>query len=268
MKEIKNETKLFVAAMVVLIILGLVLLGFSVSSFVQAGNTVTDKYAIFRDLLVILLAIFGIGGYALYRDVRNRLVARMRRIAEDTEARMHKIAEETERKLDSQVKEQSDALPSRSYMTTSSLWGRLYEQFLPEKRSELIGYAVVEAARALRHAESLDERKYWKEQMDALNNCVMALAEKGDVSLRNEAHQKSEKLTQLVNRHKEKLTLDEQQGIQETIYFLQRMLPRPATDDYDKALSDFLSLKSHPRFEIWQTRWTKFGILEINEPNP
>jgi len=125
----------------------------------------------------------------------------------------------------------------------------------------LIEYAVAEARQALDYANKLDEKKYWGLQLEAKNNYLMALAERGDPGDTNETYRIGINLERELNKHQRELEPAVYDARKETIYFARCRLPRANSDDSKIALKEFKSLKNCPGYKKWQKRWKEFNLI-------
>lgn len=204
-----------------------------------------EAYNVLRDVITIMVAVL-----TLFTAVLIVIVGwALRGIL------LHDLKSE----LEGIVEESGNNICSSLHGKVAPLWGRLYEY--DKKATYLIEYAVDEARQALDYANKLDEEKHWGLRTKASNNYLMALAEKGDPGDTNEAYKISTNLERLLTEHEKELEPQICQGWKETIYFVRCRLPRIKSNDREKAIRDFFSLKEHPRFEKWQQRWVDFELI-------
>ncbi len=100
----------------------------------------SDKFEIYRDLLLILLATLGIVGYFAYKQTRSKL----------------------EEDLKKSLGESSNLILGRLYGQLSNTHWREYENMNPGdvRYQELCNLAIEEAETALFYYQSLDNKKY------------------------------------------------------------------------------------------------------------
>jgi len=162
-------------------------------------------------------------------------------------------------RLSSHLKDTENILFCSLHGKVAPLWGRLYEY---DKSSPyLIENAVTEAEKAVNHARELDEKSHWILRVRALNNYLMALAERGDVGDTNLAYKVGRELEELIKKHEKEIDLPTIQLWQETIYFSHYKLPRAGSKDQEEAVQNLDKLKDHSLFEKWKQRWNEFKPL-------
>lgn len=206
-----------------------------------------DGYNVLRDVIMIVIAVLTVLTAVLIAVVGWAL----RTI----------LAHDLRSTLRSDVEEAKNELFSNLFRKVGFFWGHLYEH---EKNEVLIEYSVEEGEQAVKYANilnELNEKKYWELRVRAINDYLMALAEKGDAGDANKAYKLTTDLERLLKKYEEELGLDRKQRTQETIYFVRACLPRTKSNDREKAIQDFYSLKEHPRFKEWEQRWIKFKLL-------
>lgn len=206
-----------------------------------------DAYNVLRDVILIVIAVLtvltatliAILGWAL----RNMLLRDLRS------------------ELGGAIEECKNDFFSTLHTKVAPLWGRLYEHDRKPTTTYLINWAVGEAEKAVDYANKLNEKKYWESQIAAINNHLMALAERGDRGDANEAYKLSTVLEHLLKKHETELDPHKRQNWEETIYFVRCRLPRTKSNDKEEAKQNFKRLKEHPLFKKWEQRWKNFKLL-------
>jgi hypothetical protein len=163
------------------------------------------------------------------------------------------------------IEESRNNLCSSLHGKVAPLWGRLFEY--DKESTYLIEYAVGEARQALDYAKKLDEKKHWGLQTEARNNYLMALAERGDPGDTNEAYRMSIDQERLLTEHEGEIERPIYQSRKETIYFVRCRFPRIHSNDREKAIQDFNSMKDCSNFGKWQKRWVDFGLIKDTNPD-
>lgn len=204
-----------------------------------------DAYNVLRDVIIIVIAVLTVLTAVLIAIVGWALRSMLLR--------------DLKSDLDGAIEECKNDFFGSLHTKVAPLWGRLYEH--DTKATYLIEYAVSEAEQAVNYANKLDEKNYWQLRIIAINNYLMALAEKGDAGDANEAYKLSTVLERLLQKYEQELGLPKKQGWAETIYFVRCRLPRAKSNDREKAKQDFQHLKGHPNFEKWRNRWIDFKLL-------
>ena len=211
-----------------------------------AYNILRDVTTIAIAVLAVLTAVFIAIGSLVLRSILLR----------ELRAEFTDLMEESK----DAIEEGKNELFSNLSTKVGFLWGRHFE-LSKMKEERFINFAIEEGERAVDYANMLDETKHWKVRVRALNNYLMALAEKGDSGDANKAYKLTTDLEQLLKKHENELELHKKQNQEETIYFTRCRLPRRKSNDRKEAKQNFYRLKGHPHFNKWKQRWIDFKLL-------
>lgn len=207
-----------------------------------------DTYNILRDVIMILIAAL-----TLFTGVLIAIVGWALRTI---------LLYDLKSELGAMIKENENMVCCSLHGKVAPLWGRLFEY--DRGATHLIEYAVGQAKQSLDYANKLDEKKHWELRLRALNNYLMALAEKGDPGDANEAYKVSGDLERLITEHEEEL---EPYHWKETVSFVRCRLPRIGSNDRERATVNFFSLEDAPAFGKWKKRWEDFDLIP-KDTNP
>jgi len=205
-----------------------------------------QAYDILRDLTTIIVAIIAIlaalGGIVIGWLLHRTLYG------------------ELSEKVTSKMQEWGDCIFANLHKKTAALWGQLYERF---KYDDMIRTAIGEAKESVRFANQIDEEAHRDLKLEAINNLLMSLSERGLIQDSDEVHKNRANLERLLEKYRQDLTILEYQEYLDTIYFVRWRFPLNR-EDKKEARKQFLSLSSHPEFSSWMRRWRRFGLRASN----
>jgi len=210
-----------------------------------------DKFEVYRDVLVVLLALLGsalvAAGYGLSQWLRRDQEEHTRRLAEETENKLNNIGASLQRELMADV--------ARYYTSLDDVWGKLGEA-LDQSDQESTQQCWVQAAQWGEAALDLF-RRFELEKATRGNDLLLYIANNlgfdyaylGQESRREQAHE----LVEILKASSPQLDT----GFLETCYFVAFRLPRTPKEKEDAILGVKALLDRYDIDDETKNRWKR-----------